>query len=224
MGLGENKGLVGSKIIRLGPICIKRYGVHKRVPNISAVTRLRREIAGANLLSSQHIVVARPWVWSEWGAWLIRCWYSGVHPDSQHQPTKSDAYAFASWLLEHRGLGGSVPFRTNVNIAIRARLSMLGIQKQNDPLAVAVLEGNDLLHADLIPENVLLGNKKPIILDSESVSVGNLVWDAAMVLSHILRVNEGDLIASEFLDKIGFKEVDRKLIWNLVNLFKGSWN
>ena len=92
----------------------------------------------------------------------------------------------------------------------------------NDPLVVDVLEGNDLLHADLIPENILLGNEKPIVLDSESVSIGHLAWDAAMVLTHILRVVEGDPIASEFLDKIGFKGVDRKLVWNLVNLFKNS--
>ena len=222
MRLGKNKGLVGSKIIRLGPICIKRYGVHKRVPDIPAVTRLRREIVGANLLSSQHVVVVRPWVWSEWGVLIIRRWYLGVHPNKRQRPTRSEVHALANWLSERRDLGGSVPFRINANLAIRARFSMLGINNPNDSLAVAVLKGNDLLHADLIPENILLGNKKPIILDSESVSVGHLAWDAAQLLTYILRVDEGDVIASEFLEKIGFKGADRELVWTLVNLFKKS--
>ena len=222
MRLWKNRELVGNKIIRLGPLCIKRYGVHKQLPNIPAVARLRREIVGASLLSSQHVVVTRPWVWSKWGVLSIRPWYLGKHPDKHHRPTMSEIHAFANWLSEHRGLGGSVPFRTDANLAIRVRFSMLEIQNQNDLLAVAVLGGNDLLHADLIPENILLGNKKPIVLDPESVSVGHLAWDAAMVLTNILRDNEGDQIASEFLDRVGLKGADRELVWNLVNLFKNQ--
>jgi len=222
MKLGKNRGLVESKIIRLGSICIKRYGAHKRLPDIPAVTRLRREIAGANLLRSQHLIVAQPWVWSEQGVWTIRRWYPGVHPDKYHRPTGSDIYAFANWLSEHRGLGSSVPFRTNVNLAIRVRFSMLGIQNWNDSLIIAILEGNDLLHADLISENILLGNKKPVVLDPESVSVGHLAWDAAQVLVHILRVSEGDPLSSEFLDKVGFSRVEKELVWSLAKLFMST--
>lgn len=218
----KNKGLVRSKIIRLGPICIKRYGAHKRVPDIPAITRLRREIVGANLLNSQHVIVARPLVWSESGIWIIRRWHPGVHPDKHHRPTESGIYALAHWLKEHRAIGCSVPFRTNVNVAIRIRFIMMGIQNLDDPLIKAILERKDLLHADLIPENILLGNKKPIILDSEAVSVGHLAWDAAQVLTFILRVDKDDQIASEFLDEIGFEGVDRELVWTLVNLFKES--
>ena len=99
MRLWKNKELVGSKIIRLGPICIKHYMVHKRLPDIPAVTRLRREVIGANLLSSRHVTIARPWVWSERGAWVIRRWYPGVHPDKQHRPTKSNALRFCKLAI-----------------------------------------------------------------------------------------------------------------------------
>jgi len=99
---------------------------------------------------------------------------------------------------------------------------MLGIQNWNDSLIIAILEGNDLLHADLISENILLGNKKPVVLDPESVSVGHLAWDAAQVLVHILRVSEGDPLSSEFLDKVGFSRVEKELVWSLAKLFMST--
>lgn len=175
MKIGRNRGLVGSKVIRLGPVCIKHYGTHKRAPSIPAITRLRREIVGANLLNSEHVTVAQPLVWSESGVWIIRRWYPGVHPDKHHRPTESDIYGLAHWLKEHRSIGCSVPFRSNVNKAICIRFLMMGMQNLDASLIRAILEGKDLLHADLISENILLGNKKPVILDSESVSVGHLV-------------------------------------------------
>ncbi|MCL0065971.1 phosphotransferase [Dehalococcoidia bacterium] len=173
-------------------------------------------------MNSEHVTVAQPLVWSESGVWIIRRWYPGVHPDKHHRPTESDIYGLAHWLKEHRSIGCSVPFRSNVNKAICIRFLMMGMQNLDDSLIRAILEGKDLLHADLIPENILLGNKKPVILDSESVSVGHLVWDAAQVLTFILRVDEDDQIASEFLDEIGFAGVDKNLVWTLVNLFKKS--
>jgi len=99
---------------------------------------------------------------------------------------------------------------------------MIGVQPPNAPLVIAVLQGNDLLHADLIPENILIGNKKPIVLDTESVSVGHLAWDVAQILTYIFQTDKADPIAFEFLDKIGLNEADRELVWALVNLFKKS--
>jgi len=97
--------------------------------------------------------------------------------------------------------------------------SILGIQRQDNPLLKAVLKGNDLLHGDLVPENILLGKDRPVVLDPESVCVGHLAWDAAQALAHILQVDESDPIAHEFLDRVGLSGGGRELTWSLIKLF-----
>lgn len=224
MRFKENTQAIGSKVIRLGPICIKRYKPHKRLPSISADERLRREIIGAKLLTSQKVIVARPWIWSERGLWAIRRWYSGIHPYINYKANDSDICALADWLLEHRDKGSSLPFRTNANLTILTHFSLIGIQNMKDPLVMTVIEGKDLLHADLVPENILLGNNKPIILDPESVSVGNLAWDVAQILSHTFRLKEDNPVASKFIYKVGLNEAEKELVWNLVRLFINKKN
>lgn len=215
----EKTQTTGSKVIRLGPICIKRYGPHKRLPSITPGERLRREIIGSKLLASQKVVVAKPWIWSEQGLWAIRRWYPGIHPYMNYRVNDTDICALADWLSEHRGKGASLPFRTDINLAILTHFLLNGIQDLNHPLVITVIEGKDLLHADLVPENILFGNNEPIILDPESVSVGNLAWDAAQIISHIFQLKEGDPFALKFLYRVGLNEAEKELVWSIVRVF-----
>lgn len=215
--IGKKK--YSSKIIHFGPICIKHYQPHKRLPNTSALDRLNREIIGGKLLHSNHIIVARPWIWSRRGLLAIRRWYRGTHPSLDYQLRECDMFAFANWLSEHRGKGTLFPFKDNRNLAILTHLAMRGIQTIDDPLIKTILKGNDLLHADLIPENILFGNSKPVVLDPESISVGHLAWDVAQLIFFVFSFNGNDYGAQKFLKAIDLNQSERELVWNVVRLF-----
>lgn len=212
----------GSEVTRLGPLCVKRYRPHKRLPHLPPSLRLRHEVVGAGLLSSRHVRVARPLFWSERGAWAVRRWYEGAHPSSEGDVRASELEAVLNWLREHRGRGRSFPLRAHAGVAVLSHLSMRGVRSSDDPLAAAVLGGEDLLHGDLVAENVLLGAGKPVILDTESVCVGSIAWDAAQVVAFILRARASDPVASTFLDDIGLDETEKGLARTLVELFTGG--
>lgn len=214
----------GSRIIRIGPTCIKYYRPHKRLPDIPAIDRLEREIIGGKLLHSKQIIVARPWIWNKKRLCTIRRWYRGIHPSIDHQIRERDIFAFAKWLSEHRGKGKLLPFKTHRNLAILTHLSMLGIRTIDDPVIKTILEGKDLLHADLVPENILLGNSNPVVLDPESISVGHLAWDIAQLIFFIISFGENDFRAENFLKVIDLDRSERELVWHVVSFFAKNRN
>lgn len=165
---------------------LKQYAPHRHAPDTPVSMRVVREIAGARLLRSARLLVAKP-IWSSPRRGIVvRRWYAGTHPRPPEGMTDTEVDAIGAWIGEHRGQAEDLALPGGNQTAIEITLRRLARAGHDMTLVRRWVAARDLVHGDLRPGNIVRARDGLVIIDTESVSAGHVAWDVAHVIGLVL--------------------------------------
>ena len=171
---------------------VKRFDRHRHAPEFASWLRVRREAEGARALRSSHVVIPTPLWTATSPALLIRRWYEGSHPNGAVSLTEQDAGKLGTWCRENRRKGERVRLTGGDRAPLEPALRRLAfIAPEAREIARACLRGEDLVHGDLRPSNIIKMPGTLAIIDTESVAIASITWDIAHLIAFVLWEESG---------------------------------